>query len=80
MSYFRGLEYSDDDLEKIRKSKISFPTNNMISFLSGPTNVDSMVFDYASGERKFTKYRIKEAKKICRFLTEYVEILEKENK
>jgi len=78
MSYFTGLFDSYDEMEKIRKSKISFPTQNMPKFIAENT-VDSMVFGYASGERKFPKYAVKEAKKLCRFLTEYIEILEKEN-
>lgn len=78
-SYFRGLFYSYDDLNKMRENNISYPSNNLPLMLSD-SDISSMVFSYAQGERKFGKYYIKHAKKLCRALTQYVEVLEKENK
>ena len=80
-SYFRGYfnNSSHEVGKKMRENNIPFPTQNLPLMLSW-SDVSSMVFSYAQGERKFGKYYIKQAKKLCRALTQYVEILEKENK
>jgi hypothetical protein len=80
-SYFRG--YSNNSShevgKKMRENNIPFPTQNLPLMLSY-SDISSMVFSYAQGKRKFGKYYIKQAKKLCRALTQYVEVLEKENK
>jgi hypothetical protein len=84
-SYFRGYfdhashEASEKFRKRMRENNISYPTNNLPLMLSC-SDISSMVFEYADGKRKFGKYFIKHAKKLCRALTQYVEVLEKENK
>ena len=84
-SYFRGYcdhashEASDKIRKIMRENNISYPSNNLPMMLSW-SDISSMVFSYAQGGRKFGKYYVKHAKKLCRALTQYVEVLEKDNK
>lgn len=79
-SFFSGAvpPIIEEIMNKMKKeNKIPVPVGNIVTS-TAQNEVKGMVFSYSNGNREFSKYTVNQAKKLCRALTQYIDILEKE--
>ena len=75
-SFFSNPFMTKTIAEKLRKNGYYVP--GAIDFCTAPNDVHQMVNSYINGNRTFVKYTFEQAMRVCRTLSFYMRLLEKE--